>query len=123
MLQVTPIVSLADDDVCVRESLELLTRCEGWQPETFASAQEFLEHPRTPVPSCLILDISLLGLAGLDLQRLVAVDRSDFGQPLNVAELLLTWRRRCVLPDRENGCEAPPRPRDEGGVKFTRHDH
>jgi len=77
MLQVTPIVFVADDDVCVRESPELLIRCEGWQPETFASAQEFLDHPRAPVPSCLILDISLPGLTGLDLQRLLAVDRTD----------------------------------------------
>ncbi len=77
MLQVTPIVFVADDDLCVRESTQLLIRCEGWQPETFASAQEFLDHPRTPVPSCLILDISLPGLTGLDLQRLLAVDPTD----------------------------------------------
>ena len=65
MLQGAPIVFLADDDVCVRESLELLTRCKGWQPETFASAQEFLDHPRVPVLSCLILDIFLPGIIGL----------------------------------------------------------
>src|SRR5256885_11306856 len=55
----TPIVFVVDDDISVRESLELLIRAEGWQPETFASAQEFLDHPRVPMPSCLVLDISL----------------------------------------------------------------
>jgi FixJ family two-component response regulator len=74
---VTPIVFVVDDDVSVRESLELLIRCEGWQPETFASAQEFLDYPRVLVPNCLVLDVSLPGLNGLDLQRLVAGDRTD----------------------------------------------
>ena len=68
---------VVDDDVSVRESLELLARCEGWQPETFASAQEFLDHPRVLVPNCLVLDVSLPGLNGLDLQQLVARDRTD----------------------------------------------
>ena len=77
MLQVTPIVFVVDDDVSVRESLELLIRCEGWQPETFASAQEFLDYPRVHIPNCLVLDVSLPGLNGLDLQRLVAGDRRD----------------------------------------------
>jgi FixJ family two-component response regulator len=77
MLQVTPIVFVVDDDVSVRESLELLIRCEGWQPETFASAQEFLTRPRTLVPSCLVLDFSLPGLNGLELQKRVAVERTD----------------------------------------------
>jgi FixJ family two-component response regulator len=61
----------------VRESLELLIRSVGWQPETFASAQEFLTHPRALVPSCLVLDISLPGLNGLDLQKRVAAERAD----------------------------------------------
>ena len=77
MLQVTPIVFVVDDDVSVRESLELLIRCEGWQPETFASAQEFLARPRALVPSCLVLDFSLPGLNGLELQTRVAVERTD----------------------------------------------
>ena len=77
MLQVTPIVFVVDDDVSVRESLELLIRCEGRQPETFASAQDFLDYPRVLVPNCLVLDVSLPGLNGLDLQRLVAGDRRD----------------------------------------------
>jgi len=72
-----PIVFVVDDDVSVRESLELLIRCEGWDPETYASAQEFLTRPRAAVPSCLVLDVSLPGLNGLDLQRHVAADRPD----------------------------------------------
>ena len=77
MSNVTPIAFVVDDDISVRESLELLIRCEGWQPETFASAQEFLDRPRALVPSCLVLDISLPGLDGLELQRRVAVKRTD----------------------------------------------
>jgi len=77
MSDVTPIVFVVDDDVSVRESLELLIRCEDLQPETFASAQEFLEYPRVLVPNCLVLDVSLPGLNGLDLQRLVADERTD----------------------------------------------
>ena len=73
----TPIVFVVDDDISVRESLELLIRSEGWEPETFASAQEFLAHPRMLVPSCLVLDVSLPGLNGLDLQKRVAVERID----------------------------------------------
>jgi len=77
MLQVTPIVFVVDDDVSVRESLESLIRCEGWQPHTFASAQEFLACPPAHVPSCLVLDVSLPGLNGLDLQKRVAIERTD----------------------------------------------
>src|SRR6267378_957777 len=73
----TPIVFVVDDDISVRESLELLIRSEGWQPETFESAQEFLAHPRALVPSCLVLDVSLPGLNGLELQKSVAVERAD----------------------------------------------
>ena len=74
---VTPIVFVVDDDITVRESLELLVRCQGWRAETFASAQEFLARPRTPVPSCLVLDVSLPGLNGLDLQKRIASERTD----------------------------------------------
>ena len=77
MSHAVPIVFVVDDDVSVRESLELLIRCEGWEPQTFASAQEFLARPRAVVPSCLVLDISLPGLNGLDLQKQVAVERSE----------------------------------------------
>ena len=72
-----PIVFIVDDDVSVRESLELLVRNENWKPETFASAKEFLNHPRTLVPSCLVLDLSLPGLNGLDLQKQLAVEHID----------------------------------------------
>jgi FixJ family two-component response regulator len=72
-----PIVFVVDDDISVRESLELLIRSEGWQPETFESAQEFLAHPRALVPNCLVLDVSLPGLNGLELQKRVAVERTD----------------------------------------------
>jgi len=77
MLHVTPIVFIVDDDVSVRESLELLIRCEGWQPETFKSAQEFLDRPRALVPCCLVLDVSLPGLNGLELQKRIAAERTD----------------------------------------------
>jgi FixJ family two-component response regulator len=77
MPHATPIVFVVDDDVSVRDSLEALIRCEGWQPETFASAQEFLDHPCARVPSCLILDVNLPDLDGLELQRRVSADRTD----------------------------------------------
>ena len=71
------IVFIVDDDVSVRESLELLVRNENWNPEIFGSAQEFLNHPRKPVPSCLVLDLSLPGLNGLELQKQLAVEHID----------------------------------------------
>ena len=71
-LQVTPVVYIVDDDVSVRESLELLIRCAGWQPVTFASAWDFLSHPLISAPSCLILDIGLPDISGLDLQQQLA---------------------------------------------------
>jgi len=75
--QQKPIVFVVDDDISVRESLELLIKFAGWQPETFASAGEFLGHPRTTIPSCLVLDISLPDLNGLELQKLIASERTD----------------------------------------------
>jgi FixJ family two-component response regulator len=77
MPQTTPIVFVVDDDLSVRESLEALIRFEGWQPEIFGSAQEFLARPRVFAPSCLVLDVSLPGLNGLDLQKSIAVERHD----------------------------------------------
>src|SRR6476469_1802768 len=77
MSQETPVVFVVDDDISVRESLELLIRSAGWQPELFESAKEFLARPRALAPSCLILDVNLPDLNGLDLQRRVASDRSD----------------------------------------------
>src|SRR5215471_14916195 len=72
-----PIVFVVDNDISVRESLESLIRTAGWQPETFESAQEFLARPRVLAPSCLILDVKLPGLNGLDLQKRVTADRTD----------------------------------------------
>lgn len=75
--QKKPIVFVVDDDVSVRESLELLIDFAGWKPETFASAEEFLARPRSLTPSCLVLDVSLPDLTGLELQKLIASDRID----------------------------------------------
>ena len=72
MPQSTPVVFVVDDDVSVRESLELLLQVAGWQAEMFSSAQAFLDHPATMVPSCLVLDVNLPGLNGLDLQQRIA---------------------------------------------------
>jgi FixJ family two-component response regulator len=77
MSQSSPIVFVVDDDVSVRESLELMIRSAGWEPRLFASAQEFLSLPRILCPSCLVLDVSLPGLNGLDLQKHVAGERPD----------------------------------------------
>ena len=70
-------VFVVDDDVSVRESLELLIRFAGWHPVLFASAPEFLDHPRLQAPSCLILDVRLPGLNGLELQKRIAAQRTD----------------------------------------------
>lgn len=72
----TAVVFVVDDDVSVRESLELLILSDGWQPETFASAEDFLARSRIDGPSCLVLDVTLPNLNGLDLQRRI-VDRAD----------------------------------------------
>jgi FixJ family two-component response regulator len=72
MRDVTPIVYVVDDDVSVRESLELLIKNAGWKPELCASAQDFLSRPRVAVPSCLVLDVTLPGLNGLELQQRLA---------------------------------------------------
>lgn len=72
-----PVVYVVDDDVSVRESLELLIRSAGWQPQVFGAAHSFLAHPRVCGPSCLLLDVSLPDLHGLDLQRQIVADRAD----------------------------------------------
>jgi FixJ family two-component response regulator len=73
----TPVVFVVDDDVSVRESLEPLIRYEGWQTELFESAVKFLARPRLVAPSCLVLDVTLPDLDGLELQRLIGVERLD----------------------------------------------
>lgn len=77
MSHAVSIVYVVDDDISVRESLELLIRSEGWQPLIFPSAQHFLSHPRTRVSSCLVLDISMPGLNGLELQKRIALEHPD----------------------------------------------
>lgn len=77
MTQRAPTVFVVDDDVSVRESLESLIRVAGWEPQVFASAQEFLAYPRALAPSCLVLDVSLPDLNGLELQKRLASDRSS----------------------------------------------
>ena len=67
-----PIVFVVDDDVYVRESLEAIVEAAGWQPETFSSAREFLSRPSLSVPSCLVVDVTLPGLSGLELQAQLA---------------------------------------------------
>ena len=67
-----PIVYVVDDDISVRESLELLIADAGWRPEVFASAEEFLARPREPVASCVVLDVRLPDLDGLELQKRIA---------------------------------------------------
>ena len=71
------VVFVVDDDISVRESLELLIQNEGWQPKTFESAQEFLDYRRALIPSCLVLDLSLPGLNGLELQKRVTAERAE----------------------------------------------
>jgi FixJ family two-component response regulator len=73
----TSTVFVVDDDASVRESLELLIDSAGWQAQTFATANEFLACPRIVAPSCLVLDVTLPDLNGLDLQKRIAVDRRD----------------------------------------------
>ena len=78
MADVTPFVFVVDDDVLVRESLQLLIRCEGWQPRTFASAPRILRaRPPVVAPNCLILDVSFAGLGGLDVQKRLSIERPD----------------------------------------------
>jgi FixJ family two-component response regulator len=77
MLHVTPTVFVVDDDISVRRSLELLIDSAGWLPATFASAQEFLHHPRPVSACCLVLDVSLPDINGLELQKRVALNRID----------------------------------------------
>ena len=76
MNSLTPVVFVVDDDISVRESLELLITSAGWRSETFASARDFLSRPRATVPCCLVLDVRIPGLGGLELQQQLAA-RTD----------------------------------------------
>lgn len=73
----TPVVFVVDEDASMRESLGVLISCEGWRPETFASAREFLKRPRAAVPNCLVLDVALSDMNGLELQKCLAMERPD----------------------------------------------
>jgi FixJ family two-component response regulator len=77
MLSATPIVFVVDDDRSVREALESLIVQAGWRAQVFESAQDFLGFPRASAPSCLVLDVTMPGLNGLELQSLIAGDRID----------------------------------------------
>src|SRR6202789_844732 len=77
MLSATPIVFVVDYDPSVREALESLIAQAGWRVQIFESAQDFLGFPRASAPSCLVLDVTMPGLNGLELQSLIAVDRTD----------------------------------------------
>ena len=77
MQEPSAVIAIVDDDLSVREGLQSLIRSAGWRAKTFASAQEFLASPRTEVPSCLILDLQLPGLSGLDLQKRMAEAELD----------------------------------------------
>jgi FixJ family two-component response regulator len=80
MPPVAPVVYVVDDDVSVREALEMMIRAAGWQVRTFTSAEAFLSHPDIVAPSCLILDVNLPDLNGLELQKRIAVDHA--GMPI-----------------------------------------
>jgi len=73
----TPVVFVVDDDVSVRESLEAMIRFAGLGAETYTCARDFLGRPRARVPNCLVLDVMLPDLSGLDLQNLIASERTD----------------------------------------------
>ena len=73
----SPIIFVVDDDISVREALGALIRLEGMEVQTFSSAQDFLAHPRTSAPSCMILDVSLPGLNGLELQKRISSEHRD----------------------------------------------
>ena len=76
MPDATPTVFVVDDDISVRESLEGLIGVSGWTPRVFGSAEAFLAHPTTPGPCCMVLDVSLPDLSGLDLQAMIAGERA-----------------------------------------------
>ena len=76
-VQATPVVFVVDDDASVRESLEAMIHFAGLRAETYACARDFLERPRVRAPSCLVLDVMLPDLSGLDLQNLIAAERTD----------------------------------------------
>jgi FixJ family two-component response regulator len=77
MSDITPIIYIVDDDISVRESLEALVASAGWRPELFVCAEDFLAHPRKPAPGCIILDVSLPDLNGLELQKRIGASEAE----------------------------------------------
>lgn len=73
----SPLVIVVDDDISVRESLELLIRSVGWQLELYECAKDFLSRQPISQPACLILDVNLPDLSGLEIQESVAINRAD----------------------------------------------
>lgn len=73
----TPIIYIVDDDISVRESLETLVASAGWHPEVFVCAEDFLAHPRKRTPGCLVLDVSLPDLNGLELQKRIGANQAE----------------------------------------------
>jgi FixJ family two-component response regulator len=67
-----PVIAIVDDDPAVREGLKALIASAEWRAETFSSAQEFLAHLTAEAPSCVVLDLHMPGLSGLDLQKRMA---------------------------------------------------
>ena len=109
MQEPTPIVYVVDDDISVRESLELLIRSAGWRPVLFDAATAFLDEPASVAPSCLVLDVNLPDLNGLDLQRQIADLRTRAIPAVVEAAGLLPRPPGGSPPNRHN---RPPRPRD-----------
>ena len=144
----TPVVFVVDDDLSARDSLRSLIRFAGWQAETFASAEEFLACHRVSAPSCLILDVALPNLSGLDLQKRVAADGADlpiifvtgyrdvpiavqamkagavefFTKPVDKDELLTAVRHAIELSSAALGQEAQMRVLRERYVSLSRRE-
>ena len=97
--QSNTIIAIVDDDPSVRQGLQRLIRSLGWKAETFASAQEFLARPRPTTPSCLVLDLQLPDLNGLDLQKRMA--EAGLGDPHSFP--YRPWRYPSLRKGNESG--------------------
>ena len=108
MPDLSAVVFVVDDDVSVRESLELLIRTAGWQPQTFASAHEFLSHPRPSGPCCLVLDVTLPGLNGLELQMQLELGEIDDEEFVEIERAVLARMREIRESREERALGLPP---------------
>ena len=86
MNEIAPIVFVVDDDHLFRRSTERLVRVAGWNVQSFASASDFLKNPRPEGPACLVLDVHMPGLSGMDLQQELA------RMELNIPIIFITGR-------------------------------